>query len=323
MKEFSQRPLTAADASAYVALTEVLSRVDGTGYHVAEADYLFHLDNPLRAKTFEDCQGIFDDDRLIAMAWLQRGAAAESAHWMSSDGGVHPDYRGHGIGTRLVRWQTDLAPRIHEHYFPGRPLELTARLTGTNTAAHELFAHEGFAPIRWSFRMRRPADAPELDAALPEGLKLETYTPEAAEELRLAHNEAFRDHFRGMPWPKDAWMAWISQDKIEHDLSVLLRDADGTIAGFVVCSHYADPAEDAPDARGLHLNIFGTRRAYRRRGVASGLIAHIARVAREKGYRTQSLGVDAENPTGALGVYERCGFTVERRAVLYKKVFEV
>lgn len=323
MNDFSQRPLTDADAPAFAALTDAVSRADASYHRVDEADFRYHLNHPLRADGHEDFQGVLDGDRLVAMAWVQRRDTAEPAHWMNSAGCVHPDYRGRGIGTRLLRWQAELAPRIHEHYFPGAPLELSARLSGSDTAAHELFEHEGFTRIRWSFAMRRPADAGEPDGELPRGLELETYTPAVSGELRLAHNEIFRDHFRGTPWSAAAWQAWISLDKTRHDLSFLLRDpADGVIAGFVVCSHV--PAEDtAPDARDLHLSIVGTRRAYRGRGVASGLIAHVVRASREQGFRTHSLGVDADSPTGAVGVYERAGFAVERKHVFYNKVFEV
>jgi len=324
MNEFSQRPLTESDASAYVALTDATSAADESGHRADEAAFRFLLNHPLRAEGFEELQGIFDGDRLVAVGWIQRASTAEEAHWMQARGAVHPDYRGRGLGTRLVRWQDGLAPRVHGKYFPGRPLEVTARLTGTNTSAHELFAAEGYEPIRWSCQMRRPAHVPDPDAELPSGLQLEQYTPAVAEELRHAHNEIFADHFRGAPWTAEAWQAWISQEKIRHDLSFLLRDpaAEGAIAGFVVSSHVAadDPVRDAPD---LQLNIVGTRRAHRGRGVASGLIAHIVRESRRHGFATHSLGVDAENPTGALAVYERSGFEVEKKYVLYNKVFEV
>jgi ribosomal protein S18 acetylase RimI-like enzyme len=323
MNEFSQRPLTEADAAAYAALTGAIGRADGSGHRTSEDTFRYHLNHPLRANGFEDFQGVFDGDRLVATARLDRAVTADPAHWMHGYGGVHPDYQGRGIGTRLVRWQADLAPRIHEHCFPGRPLELTTRLSATDTVARELFAHEGFTRIRGAFAMLRPVDAPEPDAALPEGLEIETCTPDTVEELRIAHNEIFLDHFRGTMWPADAWLAWMSRETVQRDLSFLLRDpaADGTIAGFVVCSDTA--ADSASGDRNLHLDMVGTRRAYRGRGVASGLITHIVRAARERGFGTQTLHVDAENPTGALAVYERAGYAVHRENVFYNKVYEV
>lgn len=344
MNDFTQRPLTDADAPAYVALTNATADADRSSHRADEAAFRFALNHPLsaRGEGFEDFQGVFDADRLVAMAWVQRRSTADSAHWMQSDGCVHPDYRGRGIGTRLVRWQKDLAPRIHEHFFPGRPLELSVRLSGTNTEAHELFANEAYTPIRWSFEMHRPADAPDpdpaADAELLGAFDLETYTPAVSEQLRVTHNETFRDHFRFTPWSAPAWQAWFAQDKVRHDLSFLLRDpATGAIAAYVICSNVpsaggtssgpapasgsasADTAQD----RDLHLNIVGTHPAYRGRGLATALIAHVIRTARKDGFTTQSLNVDAENSTGALGVYRRSGFAVVRKYATYNLKFEV
>jgi mycothiol synthase len=336
MNDFTQRPLTDADAPAYVALTNATADADRSSHRADEAAFRYALNHPFSSQGagFEDFQGVFAGDRLVAMAWVQRQAVADSAHWMNSDGCVHPDYRGRGIGTRLVRWQKDLAPRIHEHFFPEKPLELSVRLPGTNTAAQELFANEAYTPIRWGFEMHRPADAPDPapDTELPQSLALETYTPAVTEELRLTHNKTFREHFRATPWPAQAWNAWITQEKIRPDLSFLLRDpATGAIGAYVICSYV--PAESDSDAeaqtsaqtkeRDLHLNIVGTHPDYRGRGLASALIAHVIRAARKEGFTTQSLGVDAENSTGALGVYERSGFVVARKYVTYNLKFEV
>jgi ribosomal protein S18 acetylase RimI-like enzyme len=35
------------------------------------------------------------------------------------------------------------------------------------------------------------------------------------------------------------------------------------------------------------------------------------------------LGVDADNPTGALGVYERAGFAVHLRSTAYRKPMDL
>ena len=45
----------------------------------------------------------------------------------------------------------------------------------------------------------------------------------------------------------------------------------------------------------------------------------VLREAREAGFDTASLGVDSQNPTGALGIYERTGFTVRRTWINYAR----
>jgi ribosomal protein S18 acetylase RimI-like enzyme len=61
------------------------------------------------------------------------------------------------------------------------------------------------------------------------------------------------------------------------------------------------------------------RRPWRRRGLASSLIAHSLRVIKERGMEAAALFVDAENLSGALGLYERMGYQTIRRAVSFRK----
>ena len=60
----------------------------------------------------------------------------------------------------------------------------------------------------------------------------------------------------------------------------------------------------------------GTRAAWRRRGLASLLLATALTAFRDAGYERAALDVDSENATGALGLYERLGFIVSHRSVL-------
>ena len=52
---------------------------------------------------------------------------------------------------------------------------------------------------------------------------------------------------------------------------------------------------------------------YRGRGLATHLLAHTLHACREAGFDTSSLDVDTQNPTGALGIYERAGYAVRYR----------
>jgi mycothiol synthase len=48
-------------------------------------------------------------------------------------------------------------------------------------------------------------------------------------------------------------------------------------------------------------------------------VADALRGARDAGMTSATLGVDAQNPTGALGVYEAVGFEVSRRSRAYRR----
>ena len=321
MTPFTQRALTDSDAPAFAALTNAVADAGGSDYRADETEFLFHLHHPDAAPEFEDFQGVFDGDRLIAEARVGRRTEADPVHWMVSNGSVHPEYHGRGIGTQLVRWQADCARRIHEHYFPGHAMDLSAYVVEHDKATQELLANEGYAPLRWSFTMRRPADAPPAEAELPAGLVLEACTsePGLVEELRVAHNEAFREHWRFVTHTAEDWSSWMTGAQRRLDLSYVLRDpADGQIAGYLI-STFKEADAKADGVRDLHLSVIGTRGAYRGRGIASALIAHVVRASREQGYEGADLMVDAENPTGALGVYERSGFACVRKRAQYTR----
>jgi len=49
---------------------------------------------------------------------------ADPVRAMRYQGGVHPAYRGRGLGTALLDWAAGAAGVIHAGRFPGRPLSL-------------------------------------------------------------------------------------------------------------------------------------------------------------------------------------------------------
>ncbi len=75
-----------------------------------------------------------------------------------------------------------------------------------------------------------------------------------------------------------------------------------------------------PASREAYVAYLGTDAAYRKRGLAAALLAHMLQACRAEGFDTVSLDVDTENPTGALGLYERAGFSVLHRQDNYHLV---
>ena len=53
-----------------------------------------------------------------------------------------------------------------------------------------------------------------------------------------------------------------------------------------------------------------TARAWRKRGIATAVVCASLRQLAELGYEEAALGVDTQNPSGALGLYESLGYEV-------------
>jgi ribosomal protein S18 acetylase RimI-like enzyme len=69
------------------------------------------------------------------------------------------------------------------------------------------------------------------------------------------------------------------------------------------------------------LERISVRRPWRKRGLATALIVSALEGLRDRGMTDAMLGVDAENVTGALGLYEKLGFRVKDRSTNYRKAF--
>jgi mycothiol synthase len=107
------------------------------------------------------------------------------------------------------------------------------------------------------------------------------------------------------------------------DPSLWLIAWDGDeIAGGVINSIYKDQNEALGLQRGWLDNVF-TRRPWRRRGLARALIGRSLLLLRERGMTSAALGVDADNPQGALGLYEQAGFAVHDRFTAWRKPMEL
>jgi len=62
-----------------------------------------------------------------------------------------------------------------------------------------------------------------------------------------------------------------------------------------------------------------TRCPWRRRGLARALLLRSLRMFKDMGMTEAALVMDTQNPFGALGLYESCGFRMEYRSVIYEK----
>jgi ribosomal protein S18 acetylase RimI-like enzyme len=61
------------------------------------------------------------------------------------------------------------------------------------------------------------------------------------------------------------------------------------------------------------------RRPWRRQGLAKALIARSFRIIKDLGMTEAALGVDTENPNGALQLYESMGFRPVKRHTTFRK----
>lgn len=103
---------------------------------------------------------------------------------------------------------------------------------------------------------------------------------------------------------------WLSKKQSEG-WPVWIFESEGEIAGFATYGSFRDwPAYQFTIEHSVYVSA-----RYRRKGIASKLLAHLVQDAMEKGYQTIIAGIDASN-IGSIQLHEDHGFVSV--GVLYK-----
>ncbi|HET7030275.1 MAG TPA: GNAT family N-acetyltransferase [Candidatus Limnocylindrales bacterium] len=175
----------------------------------------------------------------------------------------------------------------------------------------------GYVPIRHGYSMVRPTLDDLPDATLPEGLEIREVRPEHLRAIWDAGTEAFRDMW-GWTEPSAAdYARFLDEEAADTTLWRVAWDGDA-VAGQV--RSFINEEENAATGRLRgYTEAISVRRPYRRRGLARALIAASFPLLRARGMTEAALGVDTENVSGALRVYERCGYRPVSRSTTYRK----
>ena len=306
MDELTWRPYEPSDVPA---LTRLINDIEGAsgGTHPLTADQVRTFSGELRDPAADSRSVLTPDGVLVGYGWV--AAPPAGGHRIDVWGGVHPDWRGRGIGRRLLGWQLERAAARYRAAGPVPAWEVHASAMVDDTTATALFERLGMVSTRYWFAMDRATANPPVIGA-PAGLAVDGYDPARELDVHAAHVEAFADHWG---WQARSFGEWapitVHSKGFRPDLSFGAHDG-AEVAGYLLS--YA-----TAEAGTFDIGHVGVRRPWRRRGLARALLSRALLAGRDAGLATATLGVDAGSPTGAVGVYEAVGFQVASRAVTY------
>lgn len=310
------RPITREDVPALARLVAHSERVDQAGIYTDETELSAQFDHPGLNPGEDTLAAVLPDGELAGFGVVYPAPAARKVQRLFLSGGVRPDWRGRGLGRRILDWQVGRATAMHRRVRPHLPALVESGGVDRDDPQGRILRRAGFTPVRWWYEMARDLSAPLPEPALPAGTRLAGFDPSCVDLVRAAHNEAFAEHWGTVEVDEQVWAQRFSAAQgFRPDLSLLVWEG-GEIAAYLLSFVYEAEiaAVGVPTA---HVGYLGTRRAWRGRGLASTLLSVAMRTFRDNGYATARLVVDTENRTGALGVYQRSGFEVDRRWVTY------
>jgi mycothiol synthase len=247
------------------------------------------------------------DGRLGAFTLLEDPATDHSVVWTRLV--LHPDHGDEAVGEELL---ARIETRAAEHGAAG------ARQRGGCAAPDAVIAgvlrRRGYELVRHFFRMLAPLDAPPAAPAWPEGLELRPVDPEGdLMPLFIADEEAFEDHWGYVRVSYELWLHWMTGSTYDPGLWFVAYDGD-EIAGYALCK----PQEGGDPSTGW-VEVLGVRRQWRRRGLAVALLLHAFGEFHRRGHARVGLGVDADNTTGAVRLYEKAGMRPVRQWDVYER----
>ncbi len=310
----SWRPIEQKDVPACAVLLAAIEEADQTGDVFGEDDLLETFGDP-----GSTC--VHDGDVMVGYCCLSASGFADQVHQMSQYGGVHPAYRGQGIGGRLLDWAELAAVPLHQKRHPGLPLSISGWCSAGDAGASALYASRGFRPARWFHLMAADLTAAGLSAPVPEGVQIVGFTAELAEDARLVRNEAFRDHWQADHLTPAEWAHFLSYNAFRPAFSYL-GYVGAEPLGVLISREY-DAYTELTGILDLYIAVVATRRSARQRGIASALLSRALADARSAGFTAASVTVDADSPTGALGLYQRAGFAIRTTSVTQVKDLDV
>lgn len=313
-----------ADLPAIHALLSASGRVDHPRDLVELGELELGFDALRFAAASDAVIGIAPDGGLVAYGEARLGETAETEVQVSLDGTVHPSLRRRGVGRALLEWQEIRGRQL----LADSPSRLPARmLVGSRAqcAGHlALYEAGGFVPTRWWLTLQRDLDAPIPPAALPDACRIVPFADGLSERVRGAFNDAFRDHWGSQPVSRAEWEGGVGLGEFSPELSRIVLERGRGGGDRVVAFALTEINEGEWESNGGpfgYLEAIGVVRDRRGRGLSTAVMAAALHAYRRRGLRSAILDVDSDNPSGALGMYERLGFRTVDSSVTCSKEF--
>ncbi len=312
---YNWRAMNLDDAKALVHFDQVCSQVDGSTKAGSMETWNERLADQAHAEL--NCVLAINSERnVIAAGWIHYSPGHDQVRAFL-DGRVHPEYRNQGIGKALLNW---LEARACEHLqaiADGRQQILRIMFYDRPAGAIELFKEHGFTFMYAEVEMRYNLQRPLPDYSISPNSLMETYKPENKREFYSIYKDAFLTRTDNI-MSEAAWASHFTNPEDEEfrpGLSLLLKK-DGHPVGYTIC--HVEKTGTGVFSEEPWITQMGVRRAWRRRGIASGLLVECLRQMSKAGYTNGMLSVNRNNPQ-ASRLYERLGFKATKTFTMYAK----
>lgn len=302
------QPLSVPTVADWAELTNLLAVVDGTE-EFYDADALAEELHEPGVDPELDTVAAWRDGTLVGFGQLRLSSGLIEGHARAEIyGGVRPDQRRRGLGTEIMDRMEARARELAAERHPGVPVWLRVAGGIEGASVRPMLERRGYAVVRYYHELARP-----IPAVLPPPphQPVRRYSVELAEQVRLAHNDAFSTHWGSIPMTTEQWQNLVGSRTFRPDCSFLSVADTGEVQAYVLVSQWV--------AGEAWVQLVGTRQRARGAGLARACLAAAVRAMAEQGYASAGLGVDSQNPSGAGALYASLGFEMQRVIAHYQR----
>lgn len=320
---YSWRPVRREDAEGINKLLLAAEAVDQRGWQDTMEERQRDFEDPRSDYRRDAILAFAEDGELASLGWVFTMEAPNE--WVSFLWGeVHPQHRGRGLGKATLRWMEARAQQVLLEKPADVPRVMRTGVPDWDENRIKLHEQEGFEAVRAFYRMYRDLSTPVDGPVMPPGVRLEIWHYKYNEFALEALNESFQDHWGFTPMTGEIWDLWhTGHPDFRPDLTYLAivedpKPDENPVAGLSI-NKVRRKDDGAPAENTGVVAELGVRRDWRRKGIGAALLNASLRAFKEAGLDSARLSVDTENLTGALRIYERVGFHVEKRFLTYMK----
>ncbi len=254
------------------------------------------------------------DEQIVGYVTTWR--SEDEPHRMVAWPRIHPDHRGKGLSTWMLRWAERRARQIAATLPEDQEILLFSWVENVDGAAKEILAREQFLPERYWWQMEIQMEAAPPAPTWPDGMRVRTFMPGQDEQtVHQALAEAFSTNGDEPYSSFEEWLRYgVESESFDPALWFLAVEGNDEIAGVILC-------ELRTDSNRGWISEAAVRPRWRKRGLGQALLYHAFGEFYQRNTHKCALAVDSENPSGATRLYERVGMHANNHVeIQYKKV---
>lgn len=303
--DVSWSPATTADAAGLSDLFNSIGEYDETPERLSAESMLHELEAyflPIEERTVVGRNG---EGLVVAYGTVFHRPADGSEHRVHLNLYVGPQNRDAGLEDAIADWAVATATDVLQAQQADRKY-LCASFYEKQEETAQRYAARGFEPVKYWWEMERYL-AEEIASVPEEGFAVVPWEVDHAEPARLVYNAAFADHWGSAPMDSPTWSRLVLDSPgFRHNYSYVAV-ADGEVVGYAANEAYPEDWEAAGRSE-VWIGGLGVVRGWRKRGVATALLAHSMVAMKGDGIDAAMIGVDSASPTDAQHLYHGVGF---------------